>query len=399
MGKVVFLLVLTVGMASPAMAAKSISVEQLEQLLAAAHGQSDGKVAKQLSGLELTEQASSVRLARWKADFPGRRSREALTELAGASAFLSLPAADVLVNAPPDRETQRAILDRTIDYVSKTVSRLPNFYATRQTEHFEDTPPREIIDRMNAPTSGRQGGARGIPSVSTGESEYVPMHPAGRSSVTVSYRDGFELRNSQKVDFGRQAPTTVGLTTSGEFGPILTVVLQDATPARMTWDHWQQGANGQGRNSQGGNGIEAVFRYVVPAEQSTYMVAIPHGNLTEQINPAYHGEIAIDPANGEILRITVVADLVPPYEMVKISLLVEYGAIPIGGKTYICPEKGVALSKMPVGVGSGDPVNAASPAQTQLNVVAFTDYHLFRSDARIVTGDSAANEESPAGVK
>ncbi len=394
MGKIVFLLLLTVGMASPALAAERISVEQMEHLLAAAHGQSDGKVAKQLSGLELTEQASSVRLARWEAAFPGRRSREALTEIAGASAFLSLPAADVLANAPPDRETQRAMLDKTIDYVSKTVSRLPNFYATRQTEHFEDTPPRETIDHLNAPMSGRQFGAHGVPSVSTGESEYVPMHPAGRSSVTVSYRDGYELRNSEKVSFDRLNQAAMGLTTAGEFGPILTVVLQDATPDRMTWDHWQQGAS-----SQGGSSIEAVFRYVVPAEHSTYMVAIPHGDLTEQINPAYHGEIAIDPANGEILRITVVADLVPPFEMVKISLLVEYGAFPIGGTTYICPVKGVALSKMPVGVGSGEPLNAASPAQTQLNVVAFTDYHLFRSDARIVPGYSETDEESPAGVK
>ena len=49
------------------MAATPITVAELEQLLAAAHGQSDGKVAKQLSDLELTERASSIRLARWEA--------------------------------------------------------------------------------------------------------------------------------------------------------------------------------------------------------------------------------------------------------------------------------------------------------------------------------------------
>ena len=60
------LLLLLVGIAFPALAAKRVTVEQLEQLLAAAHGKPDAEVARQLSDLELTERLSSARLSRWE---------------------------------------------------------------------------------------------------------------------------------------------------------------------------------------------------------------------------------------------------------------------------------------------------------------------------------------------
>jgi hypothetical protein len=387
MGKIVFLLVLTVGMASPAVAARRVSVEQLEQILAAAHGQSDGKAAKQLTDLELTERASSVRLVRWKMDFPGSRSREALTELADLSAFLDLPAADMPANPPPDKAAQRAMLGRTNDYANSTISRLPNFFATRETAHFEDTLPHQVAEYSSGGQS--RAGLRGMGTVniSSQETPYRPLHRIGTSGVTVSYRDGAELTDSQKATV-KQGQRAAGLTTSGEFGPVLTGVLQDASLDRMTWGHWEQGASG----------IEAVYRYTVPAEQSRYKVAVPRGGLIEEEFPAYHGEIAIDPASGEILRITIVADLAAPYEMVMASILVEYGVISIGGTDYICPVRGVALWKMPASAGSAESQGAASQMQTQLNDVAFTGYHLFRAEARIVPADSA-NEATPSGAK
>jgi hypothetical protein len=388
MSRIIFLLVLTVGIASPALAAKRVGVEQFEQLLAAAHGQSDRKVAGQIADLELTERASSVRLARWEADFPGHHCREALTELADASAFLHLPAADMPTYSPPDRETQKAMLAKTIDYVNKTVTRLPNFYATRKTEHFEDTPRHQTLEHLNMPATGRGARSGGMPGVSSEVSQYVPLHSSGRSSESVGYRDGYELRNSQRIDRSRLSQPVQGLTTAGEFGPILSVVLQDSGRGKTTWGFWEQGAGG----------VEAVFRYTVPAGIGSYMVALPRGKRTEQIFPAYHGEIAVDPASGDIVRITVVADFAPPNEEVKTAILVEYAATLIGGTSYICPVRSVALSKMPGDTGDDGKQTQSSPVQTQLNDVAFTDYHLFRSEARILTGDSASSEEAPAGT-
>jgi len=385
--RVVFLLALTAGITSPAMAAKPVTVAELEQLLAAARGQSDGKVARELSDLELKERASSIRLARWQTQFPGRHCHDALTELADASAFLDLPAADMPANAPPDEEAQKAMLARTVDYVITTVSRLPNFYATRRTEHFEDSPPRQTAGSPNSAVRSVRGGG-GISDVSSGQSAYVPMHSAGSSKVTVSYRDGYELRSSKRVDFSRM-DRTPGLNTAGEFGPVLSVVLENAMRSHTEWGHWEQTASG----------VAAVFRYSVRQGQSSYFVSLQRNGAIRQIFPAYHGEIAIDPANGAILRVTVVAGFAPPYDQEVSSIMVEYGSVLIGGAPYICPVKSVALSRtsaFPSANGSHDQL---TPVQTRLNDVAFTDYHIFRAEARILTGDSVTKEDPPAPPK
>ena len=387
MSRIIFLLLLTAAIASHALAAKRVSIDQFEQLLAAAHGQSDGKVAGQISDLELTERASSIRLARWETDFPGHHCHEAFTELADASAFLDLPAADMPIYSAPDRQTQKAMLEKANDFVNKTFSRLPNFYATRKTEHFEDTPAHQTLENISMPATGRGVRSGGMPSVSSEITQYRPMHTSGRSSETVGYRDGYELRNSQKNDRSKMSQPGHSLTTSGEFGPILSVVLQDSGRGKTTWGFWEQGAGG----------VEAVFRYTVPAGQGSYMVSLPRGNRTEQIFPAYHGEIAVDPASGDILRITVVADLAPPNEEVMTAILVEYAATLIGGTSYICPVRSVALSKMPGDTGDDGKQAQSSLVQTQLNDVAFTNYHLFRTESRILTGSSAIGEEPPAG--
>ena len=384
MRRIILLLVITFGIATPPIVAKSISVEQLEQLLAAAHGQSDGKMAHQLSGLELTERASSLRLSRWLAAFPGRHSQAALTSLADASAFLDLPASEIPTDAPPASYAQREMLSKAIDFADQTFTRLPNFYATRQTERFEDTPPRQAVEHTDMAAPGRGMRAGSMPSVSTRQSEYIPLHFVARSSVNISYRDGYELLDSKRVDFKRPSQPQEGLITTGEFGPILGVVLGGDTPGKMKWGHWEQSATG----------LKAVFQYSVPQEQSKYLVSLPYGKEGEQVLPAYHGEIAIDPANGNVLRVSVIADFAPPNQKFVSSIAVEYGPVPIGGTNYVCPVKSVAVSKMPLGATTDQPHDANLPLLTEVNDVAFTDYHLFRAEARILTGDNATDPDA-----
>jgi hypothetical protein len=57
-------LLLLLGSAWPAMAAKSVTVGQLEQLLDSLREKSDGKVAQELSDLELSERVSPARISR-----------------------------------------------------------------------------------------------------------------------------------------------------------------------------------------------------------------------------------------------------------------------------------------------------------------------------------------------
>jgi len=229
-------------MAVPALAAKRVTVDQLEQALAAAHGKPDAKVAEQLSELELTERLSEDKLSRWVADLPGPESKRSLVVLADVSAFLDPPAAEIPSTAAPDIAMQRRLIALTTGYVSKTIRQLPNFFATRDTIRFQDTPP------------GHQA--------ETSLISYQPLHAVSRSTETVLYRDGREVVGSDAGKGKKSQPAAQGLTTQGLFGTILGTVLVDAGQGNLAWDHWEQGADGP----------QAVFHYTVPREESHYEV-------------------------------------------------------------------------------------------------------------------------------
>jgi hypothetical protein len=232
---------------------------------------------------------------------------------------------------------------------------------------------------------------------------------AASSSATVLYRDGKQVVETGAAKGKKSGSSETGLITSGEFGPILGTVLADARQGGLAWSHWEQGAGGQ----------EAVFRYTVPREKSHYelkfcCVSMNSGREIFQRHSGYHGEITIDPGTGAILRLTMQADLKPAYPLARADLMVEYGPVEIGGKTYTCPVKSVAIARgyEPVNLtgnvgpldrtGSFYSVDEGSGAsdgpeilQTMLNHVVFRQYHLFRSDARILTEDGAAPDANP----
>jgi VWFA-related protein len=380
-------LLLLAGIALPAFAVERVTVEQLEQLLAAAHGKPDAKVAQQLSGLELTEQLSMAKLARAAPDLPGPQSRRSLVLLADESAFLDPPAAEIPTTAAPDFAAQRRIIALTVDYASKTIHQLPNFFATRDTVRFEDTPQGFRAD--------------------TSEIPYQPLHPVGRSTDTVLYRDGNEVVDARAVKGKKNEPAAQGLTTTGVFGPILGTVLVDAAQGKLAWSHWEQGAAGP----------RAVFRFAVPKEKSHYEVefcCVPGDNGNYRVFQefsGYHGEMAVDPANGAILRLTLEADLKPADKIVRSDILVEYGPVEIGGKTYICPVKSVSISDAPALPANAvdiqryfgrllehDNQTAPEHLRTLLNDVVFEQYHLFRADARMLAGNNGEPVENPAAA-
>jgi VWFA-related protein len=380
----VALLLLLTALSLSAFAAKHVTVKQLEQVLVASHANPDAKVASQLFEMELTERLDPTTLARWEAEAPGPETRQALLALADMSAFLNLPAAEIPSTTAPDFNAQRRLMAMTVDYVSKTISNLPNFFATRVTTHFEDTP-------------------QGFEKAQTGVIPAQPLHFAGNSSANVVYRDGAEVLEATVGKGNKSAPAAQGLTTSGEFGPILVTTLLDAAHAKLAWSHWEQGAHGP----------EAVFGYVVPKEKSHYQVEFccVQGNgrnsVFRQLS-GYHGEMAVDPESGAILRLTLQADLKPSDPILKADIMVEYGPVEIGGKTYICPVKSVsnALAKpqVPASIlmqgfqtqaSAQYTPNVPGHQQTLLNDVAFVQYHVFRADARVMAGNDGQTSGKP----
>ncbi len=363
------LFLLLVGIALPAFAAKPVTVTQLEQVLVAAQGQPDTKVAEQLSELELTERLSEARRLRWEAELPGPESRQALMVLADMSAFLNLPAIDIPATPTPDLAEQQKMIALSAAFAKKTISRLPNFFATRETIRFKED--RGIFrDSYSL-----------VPQ---------PIHMVDRSKDTVLYRNGREVVDLTATERKKYGLATPGLTTSGVFGPILGMVLMDIAHGTLAWSHWEQGRTGQ----------LAVFRYNIPMDKSHYEVELAS---VFQDRPGYHGEFAVDPANGDILRLTLESDLRPSDPISRSAILVEYGPVEIGGKTYICPLKNVSIetAKTESSPGTGQygvifhAGGQAGPPhlRTSLNDVAFERYHIFRADARVLTGD---NEEPAA---
>ena len=294
-----------------------ITTEQLKSFVEATHGESDANVASEIAGLELTERLSSAQLSRLLADLPGNRAREALLALADMSAFLDPPQSEIPSMETPDLASQHKMGALAINYVNKTLHELPNLYATRATTSFRCEMPWD-----------------------------KPLHSVGTYSDMEIYRDGQQLRKS------RPHSRTAGLMTSGEFGPILSMAILDAARGNLTWSHWEQGDTSP----------EAVFRYAVSAKESHYVVQ-------DQVT-AYEGEIAIDPSSGAILRIVVRADPDSASTLLVANIVVEYGVVELGGKSYICPLRSIGFSE-------GRQV-------MWLNDVVFKDYHLFRPEMRIL---------------
>ena len=393
--KLLWLLLLSLAVpvfAADPSAPSRVSVERLEHLLSGAKSKTDGDVARQISTLELTERLGAARYLQLKDLLPGEKSRQALLALADSSSFLEPPASDIPATAAPNLAEQRRMLALTVGYLGKTLPLLPDLFATRDTQRFESrAAPADIADES-------------------------PLRPMDHSAVTVFYREGQEFVDTSALAHGKKQSPDKGLTTWGEFGPILGIVVMDAARSQLAWSHWELGPSG----------ALAVFRYSVPKEKSHYDVRFccviqQYGFELSVLSQraGYHGEIALDPDNGTIMRISLIADLDPGNPIEHASILVEYGPEDIGGKTFICPVRGIALAQGPdlkslsdamaqrhqTGIEHLQPsIEKASlqalvhaPEQTLLNDVNFREYHLFLVQSRILT-EKEAKEATQAAA-
>jgi VWFA-related protein len=347
---------------------RKVTVEALEQLLRAPHEESESAMAEELSGVELTERMSWTELSEWKVRMPGAKSRAELVAVADASTFLDPPAAKVPDIAAPDLAMQRQMMSKTLDYLAKTIPRLPNFFAARGTVRYRET--------------GQKDDA--IWKVATGDQR---QHSEAISIATVLYRNGLDLVDAPAKEKKPKKADRM-MDTKGTFGPILSTVILDASQGDLRWSRWEQGAGG----------VQAVFRYAVPKTKSHYGLSyccLTDGDGTKllKLMPGYHGELMIDPESGAILRLTVEADLEPRLPLELSDIMVQYGPETIGGNSYICPVRSVSLwrGQRNVRVNEwGGSFKVYGPFETMLDDVSFGNYHMFRGEARILTGYDAA---------
>jgi VWFA-related protein len=340
---------------------RRVTAAELEQIAGSARGESDGEAARRLSKLELTERLSEAKLTSLTGELRGKKTRQALEALADAAAFLEPPPSEIPADAPPDPSAQQHILALADAYLHQAMTRLPDFFATRMAVQYGETP------------AYHEGNTR---------LEAVPLHVTEHSKATVLYRQGAEVMDAAA---GKRAKQNRGLLTNGTFGPLLRVVQSAMDLAgAVTWSRWEQDAGGR----------RAVFRYRVPAERSLYAVdgcCLPSGDGSSgfAIKPGYHGEIAIDPASGAILRVQVEADLKGFVPLKQSDIMVSYAPVTIGGKMYILPARSVHIWRkrtVPVLEEWNAGFNTWGPYSTMLNQFTFEDYHMFRGESRMLSG-------------
>lgn len=344
--------------------ATPVSVAQLEEVVGEAHGGRDKDVARRLSGLELTERLSAARLQLWETALPGKKARAELAAMADASVFLEPPAVEIPALEAPDMTTQQHMLAQTVDYLDKSIPKLPSFSILERVARYEDAMEEPDLDGEAEPSVQ--------PWHATGSFKNVGHY----SKSTEAARTGDAKGSPQNVDQSDQETNSV-------FGPLLSTVVVDAARGKITWSRWEQSEAGP----------RGVFRYEVPEPMSHYKVT-SHSrsenghDVVVQKRTSYHGEIAIDPTSGIISRITLLADIVPGTAIDRSDMMLEYGPVQMGATTYNVPVRSITISTehSELQDDSGAPI---AVEETTLLDVTFGKYEMKGSELTSSTGPAA----------
>lgn len=353
-------------------AAERMSVLELEALLAA-HSAGDttqpqdkntdllaeitreDDLAPRIAQIELTERLTPATRHRLISKYKlGPLTQDVLDLIADRSALLDPPPDEIPTLPPPDFAAQRVMVHGAGAFVFQTLAHLPDFFATRVTTHFDDGPVL-VGGQVLSATPG--------------------LHRVGTVRREVTFRDGREiltvLPQSERIQMWDQ-----GMQTQGEFGPEPAIVFLDIAHGKLAFHHWEKSAAGN----------VAVFSYSVPAEASHYEVRTAcRVSQTFRKQPAYHGEITLEPATGALLRFTLQEDAAPDDPVSGVASVIEYGPVSLGNRTYICPLRSLAFS-----VQQSSACNRKAREQklsrpvVYLNRTQFTTYHRLGSEHTIV---------------
>lgn len=362
-------------------ATQMVTVLQLEQTLANVRGKRDGSLANRISKMKLTERLSNARLAWLRKEMPGRESRQELMALAGESAFLDLPAADILSRLPLDLAQQSALLARSVDYVNSTVTHWPSFTAMRLTTRYEGTStviPFGLQDWLFSPNSRRSNpmnrwNCPGHPKIG-----YRRLTVVDVSTVALVNRNGHELTSFDAKAGEFECPEG-GLSTSQEFADVLGWIPRVVSQGKVSWSHWEKGSSE----------LLAVFRY-------SATVALPCCTTEKHSPPILidvHGEIALNPADGSVLRLTEIRrwkETLPGSgsAILEYDSAVDYAPVTIAGTICLVPARRTAMYRAPALWPNGS-------KESQLDTRIYTSFHLSESPVEEYLIDSSFGHYQP----
>jgi len=331
----------------PGWAAKTrnMTVDQLKQLLVSAHQANtrDADVAKDLEDVELTEELTHNTLESFGPYIPGQMTTERLFILEAQSSVLPPPASDIPTAPAPDAATQKAILDKAMNYATKTYAELPPVTATKDTRRFQDNadiPPQSLGSRSSgtfAPT-------------------ITPIRYVTANESQVTLRKGAEPAPSQ--DKGQWGANSM-IALQGQPPDLSTVMDEAQQTGKIEWLRWEI-VNGKqvavfsyevDKKKTTDELVYCCFPQVNESADTTSRLGSPGGGsgnyqTYENWKPwkakvPYHGEIFIDPNTGVVVRLITEADLKGSDPVRVDTQRIDYGPQTVGGKPLIVPVRNI----------------------------------------------------------
>lgn len=327
----------------PGWAAKTrkMTVDQLKQLLVSAHQAKtrDADVAKELEDVELTEQLTHNTLESFGPDVPGQLTTERLFILEAQSSVLPPPASDIPSAPAPDAAAQKAMLDKAMDYATKTYAQLPPVTATKDTRRFQD----------NANIPQQSLGSR---SSGTFAPTITPIRYTTATEEQVTLHNGAEPAPSQ--DKGQWGANSM-IAMQGQPPDLSTVMDEAQKTGKINWLRWEM-VNGKqvgvfsyevDKKISKDELVYCCFPQVNESSDTTSRLGSPGGGAGNyqtyenwkvwKAKVPYHGEIFVDPNTGAVVRLITEADLKGSDPVRVETQRIDYGPQTVGGKTLIVP--------------------------------------------------------------
>jgi len=349
-------LVFLLALAAPLWAAKKTTVQELRDLLVSLNQakKSDEEVATRLKEIELSEELTRSAFESLAAYTSGPLSQEQMHVLEGRSSILAPPAVDLPATPAPDAPTQKAILAKAVDYVSKIYMRNPHLAVSKFTARYQDGV--EGIRTNSGVTSNMPNAGR------SWELPNMFMRFLGSHEDTVESDKGVEQLPvvNAKVPWGIN-----GQVSEGGPGPNLSIILQEAADGgKLNFLRWE---------SIAGKAF-AVFSFAVDKKKSQYVVRYCCFPVTEdtgrmgyegtganfqtgtdwkefKATVPYRGEFFIDPDTGVVVRLITLAGLKPTDFVHQEDMRIDYAPVVINGRPYMVPVDSFTLTEV---VPNGD---------------------------------------------
>jgi hypothetical protein len=364
---------------------KSPSIQELKQTLAQLQQshKSDEDVATALKNITLREQLDQATMTSLGEFLPGPLSTEQIYVLQGRSAFLP-PPSDSPVPPAPDLATQKVILGKTVDYVTKTLAQSPRVTATRTSARFQDGAADSHVTNLAA--GNRMTGANSA----IFDPANLNMRYLGPHSTSVENEHGVEkaVAENAKTAWGAN-----GEVSEGGASPLLSVILTEAAAAnKLNFLRWELI---DGRQI-------AVFAFAVDKKKGRYTVEYccfpstnTQGSLSNRMSNAdsgfvtswepfktaagYHGELFVDPDSGVVVRLNTHADLKPSDSVHREDARIDYGPVVLDGKTWFLPAAGFSFNEV---VPYGDNYTHRVSVRHTLFSILYKDYQLVEPAAK-----------------